>query len=78
MSLAFIGGILMIVGSFSVYKGYMFHSVIFYLIADFIWAFIAFHSGDVFGGVTIILGTFFGMLTFIKMHKGIFVKDLRK
>jgi len=76
MSLAVIGGLLMIVGSFTMYKGFIFYSVFSYLIADLIWAILAFQSGDIFGGITIVLGTIFGILTFLKMHKGEFVKHL--
>ena len=78
MSAAVVGGILMIIGSFLTYKGMIFQSVFAYLIADFIWAFIAFNAGDIFGAITITLGTFFGILTFLKMHKGEFVKHLKK
>jgi len=78
MSLAVIGGIFMIVGSFLMYRGQAFQSVLMYLIADIIWAIIAFNSGDIFGCIVIITGTFFGILTFIKMNRGEFVKHLKK
>lgn len=78
MSFASIGGILLIIGAWFTYKGNLFMSIILYFIADACWFGIAIVAGDYLGASLIIIGMLLGVGIFIKMNKGIFVKNLRK
>lgn len=78
MSFASIGGILLIIASWFTYRGNIFMSIILYLAADLCWFGIALSAGDYFGGVLVSIGMLLGIGVFIKMNKGIFVKNLRK
>jgi len=78
MTPAMIGGILLILGAYQVFKGDVFRSVMFYTIADFIWVTLAILAGDYIGATMIAIGGVLGFLAFLKMHKGEFNKTLRK
>jgi hypothetical protein len=73
-----IGGLLLIIGAYALYKGSALWSIIFYGIADIMWLILAYQAGDVFGAVTISIGIMLGIGVFIKMNTGIFVKNLHK
>lgn len=72
-----IGGLLLILGAWFLYKGNLMYSVGTYFIADIMWVILAYQSGDWFGTIAISIGMLLGLLVFIKSHKGEFVKDLR-
>ena len=78
MSVATIGGILLILGAWFTYKGNLYLSIILYFIADICWFIIALNSGDTLGSIFVLIGMVLGFCVFIKMNKGIFVKNLRK
>jgi hypothetical protein len=71
-----IGGLLLILGAFALYKGNLLWSVGLYFFADIMWVWLAYKQGDLFGTVTISIGMLLGLLVFIKSHKGEFVRDL--
>jgi uncharacterized membrane protein YcjF (UPF0283 family) len=72
-----IGGILLIMGAFALYRGNLLWSVGLYFFADMMWVWLAYKQHDIFGVVAISLGMLFGLLVFIKSHRGEFVRDLR-
>ena len=76
MTLSILGGLLMIVGSYLTYKGKIFQSVFVYLFADLIWMTLSFQVGDIYGRITVLLGTLFGLGAFYKMHVGQYRKDI--
>ena len=64
------------IGSYFVSKGEIFKSVLVFWLADIAWIFLAVSSGDVYGAVTVFIGMTFGIIAFMKMHKGQIRKDL--
>ena len=78
MSVALLGGIFLIIGSYFVYKGDIFKSVFVYFLADIIWIILGFQSGDILGSIFIIIGAVLGFLAFLKMNSGIFNKKISK
>ncbi len=77
MSVATIGGILLILGAWFTYKGNIYLSIILYFIADICWFIIALNSGDILGSGLVALGMLLGIGVFLKMNKGVFVKNLK-
>ena len=75
---AMIGGILLIIGAWNVYKGEIFKSVMFYTVADIIWVTLAILSNDYIGAGMIALGGTLSFLAFLKMRAGKFHKTIRK
>jgi len=71
-----IGGILLILGAFALWRGSLLWSVGLYFFADVCWVWLAYKQQDIFGVVTISLGMLFGFLVWLKSQKGTFVKDL--
>ena len=71
-----LGGILLILGAFALYKGKVMWSVILYGIADLMWLWLALISGDTLGAIMIGVGLALGIGVYIKMNTGIFRKDL--
>jgi len=71
------GGIMLIIGSISLYKGKALWSLFFYFIADLCWLMMAISENKIFGAISIIIGITFSLGVFYKMNKGIFHKDLR-
>jgi len=71
-----IGGLLLILGAYALYKGNLLWSVGLYFFADTMWVWLAYKQEDYFGTFAISLGMLFGLLVWIKSHKGDFVKDL--
>lgn len=78
MSFALLGGILLIVGAFLVFKGEIFKSVSVYLAADVCWILMAFQNKDYIGAIFIIIGMTLGLLAYLKMNKGQLHKTLHK
>lgn len=76
MTPAIAGGILLMIGSYFVSKGEIYKSVIAFWLADIAWVFLALLSGDIFGSITVFIGMTFGIIAFLKMHKGEIRKDL--
>ena len=76
MSVATIGGILLILGAWFTYRGNIYFSIILYFVADICWFIIAFNSGDILGSGLVALGMLLGIGVFIKMNLGIFAKSL--
>jgi hypothetical protein len=72
-----IGGLLLILGAYALYRGNLMWSVGLYFFADTMWVWLAYKQGDIFGMITIGIGMLFGLLVFLKSHRGEFVKDLR-
>jgi hypothetical protein len=79
---AFIGGLLLLIGAILISEyGKIYLASVLYLLADICWIIIAFkNSGLQFesGVIMVILGTLFGLRTFIKMHKNIYHRNLHK
>ena len=42
------------------------------------WFGIALNSGDILGSILVLIGMVLGFCVFLKMNKGVFVKNLRK
>lgn len=76
MELSVLGGFLLIIGSYFVYIGNIFKSVVAYTLADLCWFGIAISAGDYFGGGLVLIGMLLGIGVFIKMNLGIFTKSL--
>ena len=76
--MATVGGILLIFGSYSLYKGNAFLSIIFYFFADLCWLGMSVAEGKLFGTISILIGISFSLGVFYKMNKGLFHKNLRK
>ena len=73
-----IGGILLIFGALALYKGNLMWSVGLYFWADTMWVWLAYKQGDIFGTIAISLGMVFGLLVFLKSHRGEFVRNLHQ
>ena len=77
-SLAMLGGILLNVGAFLMFRGLAFQSVIVYLFADICWVLMALQREDYMGAVFIFVGMSFGFLAYWKMRSGKMHKSLNK
>ena len=78
MTPAIIGGILLMIGAFFVYRGEIYRSVMAYFLADFIWVSLAIAVGDYVGAIMIVIGGVLGFMAFLKMHRGEFNKTIKK
>lgn len=76
MTLATIGGILLILGSWFVYKGEIFKSVLTYALADACWLGISLSTGDYLGSSLVAVGMLLGLGAYIKMNSGKMRKTL--
>ena len=72
------GGIFLIFGAFLLYLGKAWYSLIFYFFADLCWLVLSIQNGSTWGSLSIILGIIFSTGVMLKMHFGIFHKDLKK
>ena len=72
--MATIGGLLLILGAWFVYRGNIYKSIITYFLADICWVVIAYSTGDIIGGTFVLIGMLLGVLVFLKMQRG----DLHK
>jgi hypothetical protein len=73
-----IGGLLLIAGAFALWRGSLLWSVGLYFFADVMWVWLAYRQGDIFGIFAISLGMLFGVLVWLKSHRGTFVRNLNK
>lgn len=71
-----VGGILLILGAYFVFKGEIMKSMYMYLTADIVWISLSFMSGDIIGACLIFIGAILGFLAFIKMNNGTFNKTI--
>jgi len=75
---AIVGGLMLILGNYFVFKGEIYNSIKIFLLADFAWLYMAVASGNPFGIVSVGLGVILSFFAFWKMHKGIYHKDIKK
>lgn len=78
ISFAVLGGVFLNIGAYLTFKGKIYESVFVYLVADICWIIMAWERDDFWGMFSIILGTTFGLLAFMKMYKGEMNKSLNK
>ena len=72
-----IGGLLLILGAFFVFKGQIFKSVLTYFFADVCWVYLGWIRGDKIGVIFITIGMFLGLLAYFKMNSGTMEKELK-
>lgn len=77
-SLAILGGILLNVGAFLMFRGLAFQAIIVYLFADICWVIMAVQKDDYIGAVFIASGMLLGFLAYLKMRSGKMNKNLNK
>jgi len=77
-SLAILGGILLNVGAFLMFRGLAFHAIIVYLFADICWVIMALQKDDFIGAIFIASGMILGFLAYLKMRSGRMHKSLNK
>lgn len=77
-SLAILGGVLLNVGAFFMFKGWAFRAIIVYLFADLCWVVMAWQKNDLLGAIFITSGMLLGFLAFLKMRSGKMHKSLNK
>jgi hypothetical protein len=76
--ISIVGGFLLIIGAFLFFKGNIYYGSISYLLADFIWITNAIRIHDYIGAAFIIIGFLLGIGVFLKMHIGLFSKNIDK
>lgn len=72
-----LGGLLMNIGAYFTFKGDIFKSIMCYLVADCMWMWLSYNSGDNIGTLLIGVGMAFGLGAYYKMHTGKLRKDLK-
>jgi len=77
-SFAIIGGIMLNVGAVLTYRGKIFEAVWAYMVADLCWIAMAWQRDDRWGVLFIAVGIIFGLLAFLRMHRGDMEKSLNK
>ena len=77
-SLAVLGGLLLNIGAFLMYRGLAFQAIVVYIFADICWVVMAVERADYFGAVFIFVGMTFGFLAYLKMRSGKMHKNLNK
>jgi len=77
-SLAILGGILLNIGAFLMFRGLAFQSIIVYICADICWVLMALQKEDYAGALFIFIGMTFGFLAYLKMRSGKMNKSLNK
>ena len=78
LSISTTGALILLMGIFYYYYGYVLYSTIFYIAADLCWALMAYKANDISGMFFIVLSIIVGTLVVIKINKGVFVKTLFK
>lgn len=73
-----IGGILLIIGAYFVFKGQIFKSVFIYTLADLCWSYLTYEKQDYIGLSFILVGMILGIGAYLKMNNGIFNKTILK
>jgi len=76
--LSVIGGLVMLLGSYFTFKGDIEKSIVTYLFADFIWVFLSFQVGNIFGAFVVFFAMVVGIVVYLKMQKGLFYKTIHK
>ncbi len=71
-----VGGLLLIIGAFSLYRGNVHLSIILYFLADACWLALSFQTGNILGSVMIAIGMILGVGVYMKMNRGEFHKNL--
>ncbi len=74
----FIGGVLLVAGAIAMYRGDVQWSIIYYFIADLCWLGLSLQVGNIAGSIMIGIGMALGVGVYLKMNRGIFVKNLRQ
>jgi len=77
-SMAILGGILLNIGAFLMFRGLAFQAIIVYIFADICWVFMALQRQDYIGAGFIFVGMSFGFLAYLKMRSGKMHKNLNK
>lgn len=77
-SLAILGGILLNIGAFLMFRGLAFQAIIVYLFADICWVVMAMQKDDYIGALFITSGMILGFLAYWKMRSGKMHKSLNK
>jgi nucleoside permease NupC len=75
-TLAIFGGILLNVGAYFMFKGWVFRAIVAYLFADICWVIMAWQKEDLLGALFISSGMLLGFLAFLKMRSGKMHKSL--
>lgn len=78
MTASVVGGLILVLAAILMYRGNIFQASFCYICADFVWIYLAYLTGEYTGTILVIFGTVLNVGVFIKMHKGIFVKNLKK
>lgn len=78
LSISSIAGILLILGALLTYLGRIYFSVMFYVIADFLWVVNSYIQSDWTGFVLTGVGTLLAIGCLIKMHLGLYNRDIIK
>jgi len=78
ISPALIGGLLLVLGAIYMYNGKAMYSILIYFLADIMWAIMAWRTEDILGFIVVCIGMILGLGVFLKMHLGLFVKELDK
>lgn len=76
MSIATIGGLLLILGAWFTMRGSVFKAVGVYFVADVAWVWLAFDSGDIQGAIFVFVGMTLGLIAWLKMNFGKMRKTL--
>ena len=77
-SIIMLGGLMLIIGAKYMNTGNILFSTICYVVADLCWSLNAFQHQDWFGFLCVNIGILIGLRVLYKMHKGDFVKSLKK
>jgi len=78
VSVALIGGLLLIAGAFLTMKGKIYWAVGVYFVADICWVIISLGTGDFIGASLVVIGMLLGLIAFIKMNTGKMRKTLNE
>ncbi|MDF1881575.1 hypothetical protein JHD50_09715 [Sulfurimonas sp. MAG313] len=77
-SLAMLGGVLLNIGAFLMFRGLAFQAIVVYIFADICWVVMAIERDDYIGAAFIFVGMSFGFLAYLKMRSGKMHKNLNK
>ena len=75
--ISILGGLLLILGAYFVFKGEIFKSVFVYFVADICWCLLAYNNQDYIGLLLITIGMLLGLGAFLKMNYGAMRKSLK-
>lgn len=77
-SVIMLGGLMLILGSKYMNSGNILFSTVCYVVADLCWSLNAYQHNDWFGFLCVNIGILIGLRVLYKMHKGDFVRSLKK